>query len=134
MPNAFLAGYLQSVGLKNIPQHSLKMDLTAGRNQIRHLSHAHAHSKIHSNATTVMMQTKQRLKVGKTANSEQLRVREQQIKHNRQVLCKLLDSILFRAKQNLPLRGHRESFGSTRLPEYDHLSKSSERRQLSRTS
>ena len=35
---------------------------------------AHEHSKMHSNAVTVMMQTKQRLKIGKTVNSEQLRV------------------------------------------------------------
>ena len=60
------------------------------------------------------------MKIGKTINSEQLRVPEQQIKHNRQVLCRLLDAILFLAKQTLPLRGHRESFRSTRLPEYDN--------------
>ena len=69
----------------------------------------HEQSKVHNDAVQTMIQTKQRVKVGKLVNEEQVRARERQIKQNRQVLCRLLDITLFLAKQNLAFRGHAES-------------------------
>ncbi|KAJ8048226.1 Zinc finger MYM-type protein 1 [Holothuria leucospilota] len=78
----------------------------------------HEHTPAHCDAVHLMMQAKQRLKLGKTVNEEQLRAHERQVKQNRQVLCRLLDATFYLAKQNLPLRGHRETLPSTRQTQY----------------
>ncbi|KAJ8031904.1 Zinc finger MYM-type protein 1 [Holothuria leucospilota] len=78
----------------------------------------HEHTPAHCDAVHLMMQAKQRLKLGKTVNEEQLRAHERQVKQNRQVLCRLLDATLYLAKKNLPLRGHRETLPSTRQTQY----------------
>ncbi|KAJ8043424.1 Zinc finger MYM-type protein 1 [Holothuria leucospilota] len=78
----------------------------------------HEHTPAHCDAVHLMMQAKQRLKLGKTVNEEQLRAHERQVKQIRQVLCRLLDATLYLAKQNLPLRGHRETLPSTRQTQY----------------
>ena len=49
-----------------------------------------------------------RINKGLTVDKEQAAARQKEIKHNRAVLRRLLDVILYLAKQNLAFHGHRE--------------------------
>ena len=69
----------------------------------------HEKSQVHLNAVTALLKCRYRLETGITVCEEQVRAHEKQIQHNRAVLCRLIDVILFLAKQNMPFRGHRET-------------------------
>lgn len=69
---------------------------------------SHETCKVHKNAVQAMIETKQRLKLGKSVNAEQQRARDRQVAENRKVLCRLIDATLFLAKQNLAFRGSHE--------------------------
>ena len=75
----------------------------------------HEECEVHADAVRVMIETKLRLNLGKAVDEEQVRAHERQIKHNRQVLCRLIDTTLFLAKQNLAFCGSKESPASTLL-------------------
>ena len=74
----------------------------------------HENSDIHKDAVKVMIETKLRLKLGKSVNQEQQRAREMQIIENRKILHRLLDATLYLSKQNLAFRGHAESIKRVR--------------------
>ncbi|XP_072047174.1 zinc finger MYM-type protein 1-like [Amphiura filiformis] len=74
----------------------------------------HENCDLHKQAVKVLIETKLRLKLGKSVNQEQQRARERQVMENRKVLCRLLDATLYLSKQNLAFRGHNESIKAVR--------------------
>ena len=69
---------------------------------------SHETCQVHKDAVQVMIETKQRLNLGKSVNAEQQRACDKQVAENRKVLCRLIDATLFLAKQNLAFRGSYE--------------------------
>lgn len=70
----------------------------------------HEKSHVHVKAVTDMIKCRFRIETGSTVCQEQqVSAYERQVRHNRDVLRRLLDIILFLGKQNLRFRGHRET-------------------------
>ena len=69
----------------------------------------HEKSEVHMKAYSEMISCRYRLAKGATVAQQQISAYEENIKKNREILKRLLDIILYLAKQNLALRGHKES-------------------------
>lgn len=69
----------------------------------------HEESGSHREMQNKFVVTKLRLIKDKTIIHEQLRVEIEDIKRNREALKRIIDVILFLGKQNIPLRGHKET-------------------------
>ena len=69
----------------------------------------HEKSHVHVKAVTDMMKCRFRIETGSTVCQEQVSAYEREVRHNRDVLRRLLDIVLFLGKQNLSFRGHRET-------------------------
>lgn len=69
----------------------------------------HNNSEIHKNATVAMIEFKKVQAACTTSISAKInKVREQNIKENRDKLKYMVQNIIFCAKQNIPIRGHRD--------------------------
>lgn len=69
----------------------------------------HEESGFHREMQNRYVVTKLRLMKDKTIIYEQLRVEKEDIRKNRETLMRIFDVILFLGKQNIPLRGHKET-------------------------
>ena len=68
----------------------------------------HESSGTHIKAASAMAMTKHRLNTNQTINQQQLSAHMQLVEHNRMILRRLIDIILFLSKQNMAFRGHHE--------------------------
>jgi hypothetical protein len=72
---------------------------------------SHEQSRCHIDAMKAYVICKYRLKQEKTVVGEQHTAYKRQVEHNRNILKRIIDGLLFCATQNIGIRGHREYAG-----------------------